>query len=104
VRRRVLDVLAKKGALPMQRSFAGSRALLIGLTPEDGQALTMSEGRAIPLAWLPAFAHEGYGRVDAAVSPLHESVGERLHEAHQRFFLFVREADPSHELGVHVGA
>jgi hypothetical protein len=43
------------------------------------------EGLATPLRL--SFAHEGCGR--AAVSPQHVSVGERLHEAHQRVFLFV---------------
>jgi hypothetical protein len=35
-------------------------------------------------------------------SPLYETVGECLKEAHQRIFLLVRKPEPSHELGVHV--
>jgi hypothetical protein len=40
----------------------------------ESRRCAKSEGRAIPLASLSAFAHEGYGSAEAAVSPLHESV------------------------------
>ena len=50
-------------------------------------------------------ARERQGHLQAParpVSPLHEAVAERLHEAYQRIFLFVRKPEPPHELGVHI--
>src|SRR4051794_17924524 len=36
------------------------------------------------------------------LSPLHEAVGESLHETYQRIFLLVRKPEPTHEFGVHI--
>jgi hypothetical protein len=37
-----------------------------------------------------------------AFSALHESIGERLHEANKRVFILVRKPQSSDELRVHV--